>query len=142
MKHILKTDNFEMSMDLEIFESDISYPTNTIMKAAVQSDEFSASTSMDIDIKEFAQFVFDLVNIYETLSGEAIIEEPYGVKMYISFSGNGRGHISVKGYLHSSNNGYEQQMEFENDIDQTYLRKFCYELNNSYEKYLISVRGK
>lgn len=62
--------------------------------------------------------------------------------MYISFSGNGRGHISVKGYLHSSNNGYEQQMEFENDIDQTYLRNFCYELNNSYEKYLINAREK
>ena len=142
MKHILKTDNFEISMDLKIFESDISYPTNTIMKVVVQSDDFSAGTSMDIDIKEFAQFVSNLVNIYETLSGEAIIEEPYGVKMYISFSGNGRGHISVKGYLHSSNNGYEQQMEFENDIDQTYLRNFCYELNNSYEKYLINAREK
>ena len=142
MKHILKTDNFEISMDLKIFESDITYPTNTIMKVVVQSDDFSAGTSMDIDIKEFAQFVSNLVNIYETLSGEATIEEPYGQKMYISFIGNGRGYISVKGYLHSSNNGYEQRLEFENDIDQTYLQNFCYELKNSYQKYLINVRKK
>ena len=142
MKHILKTDNFEISMDLEIFEGDISYPTNTIMRVAVQSGDFSARTSMDIDIKEFAQFVSNLVNIYETLSDEAIIEEPYGQKMYISFIGNGRGHISVKGYLYSSNNGYEQRLEFENDIDQTDLRNFCYELKNSYEKYFINVRKK
>lgn len=51
MEHILKADNFEISMDLKIFESDISYPTNTIMKVSVQSDDFSTSTSMDIDIK-------------------------------------------------------------------------------------------
>ena len=132
MEHILKTETFLLSIKLQVFENDIKYPNNTIMSIKVESDGFSASTNMDINIKDFAKFTIDLCQIYETLSGEARIEEPYGMHMYLSFIGNGRGHISVKGYLTSC----DQVLEFKNDIDQTYLQEFCYNLKKAYCKYL------
>lgn len=45
--------------------------------------------------------------------------------------------VSVKGCLSEfSQKGYEQKLEFENDIDQTCLKEFCYNLWNDYEVYL------
>lgn len=136
MKHILKSEKFVLNIVPEIFEGDIKYSSNTIMEIKVQSDGFSANTTMDIDIKQFAKFSADLCGIYETLSGEARIEEPYGMHMYLCFAGNGRGHITIKGYLHKGDGTGNQSLEFENDIDQTYLKEFCYDLKNSYSKYL------
>lgn len=132
MEYILKTESFELSIKLKVFEDDIKYPNNTIMSIKVESNGFCANTNMDINIKDFAKFTVDLYKIYETLSGEAKIEEPYGMHMYLYFKGNGRGHISIKGYL--TNCG--QSLEFENNIEQTCLQEFCYNLKQIYCKYL------
>lgn len=84
---------------------------------------------MDIDIKDLARLGRDLCRIYDTLQGNARLEEPYGQHMYISFVGNNSGHISIKGCLHKGNRiGLEQVLEFENDVDQTSLRSFYLEL--------------
>ncbi len=133
----MKAANFMLSMSPDIFESDLSYPSNTIMKVMVESGGFSANATMDIDVRELARFAFDLTKIYETLSGEARIEEPYGMHMYILFVGNGRVHIAVKGYFHKGNRvGNEQVLEFENDIDQTCLKEFGCDLFSAYGKYM------
>lgn len=137
MEHQLKSDNFSLNIKLQIFKEDIRLPTNTIMEIEVLSDGFSANAAMDIDIKEFARFALDLSHVYETMSGEARIEEPYGMHMYLLFIGNGKGHIAIKGYLHKGNRiGNEHILKFENDIDQTSLSSFCYDLLSNYKKYL------
>lgn len=137
MEHQLKSDHFSFRIKLRIFQEDICLPSNTIMEVQVESDGFSANTTMDIDIKEFAKFALDLSRVYETLSGEARIEEPYGRHMYFRFVGNGRGHIAIDGYLQKENRvGNEQILKFENEIDQTALRDFCYELVSSYQQFL------
>jgi hypothetical protein len=129
--------NFILSINPQIFEDDINYCSNTIMEVKVESDGFSARTTMDVDVKELAKFADDLCRLYENLSGEARIEEPYGMHMYISFKCCIGGHIKVKGYLHKGNKvGNEQSLEFENDIDQTCLREFCYDIQSSYCRYL------
>ncbi len=137
MEYIINTGNFYLNIKPKVFEEDVSLPVNTIMEVTVQSDGFSAQAAMDIDIKELARFAVDLNNIYETLAGEARIEEPYGMHMYLSFIGNGRGHIAVKGYLYKNSGiGNGQTLEFENDIDQTYLKKFSSDLFNACKKYI------
>ena len=137
MKHILETENFSVCIEPEIFETDINLPTNTLLKIDVRSDGFAASTTMDIGIKDLARLGRDLCRIYDTLQGNAWLEEPYGQHMYISFTGNNSGHISIRGRLHKSNRiGLEQVLEFENDIDQTSLRPFYLALLDTYEKYL------
>lgn len=133
MEHILSADGFELRISLKIFGEDIKYSTNTIMYISVQSNNFGAIATMDIDVKDFAIFAKNLCMVYETLSGEARIEEPYGLHMYINFKGNCRGHIAINGIFQDGN---EQKLEFQNEIDQTYLRAFCYELRDEYLKYL------
>ncbi len=136
MEHLICTETFILRFKLRIFEEDIHLPSNTMLEVFVKSNGFSGCSTMDIDIKEFAEFSSDLNRIYETLSGEARVEEPYGVHMYISFQGDGRGHIAVKGYLHSGDGiGNEHSLEFENCIDQTCLKDLCQDLQTSYSKY-------
>ena len=137
MEHQVKSDHFSLRIKLRIFQENICLLSNTIMEVQVVSDGFSANTTMDIDIKEFGKFALDLSHVYETLSGEARIEEPYGRQMYLRFIGNGRGHIAIDGYLQKENRiGNEQILKFENEIDQTSLRDFCYELVSSYKQFL------
>ena len=122
--------------ETDFYIEDITYPTNTIMGVNVYSDGFCASTSMDIDIRELAVFSEKLCQVYDTLSGEARIEEPYGLHMYLQFIGDGKGHISVKGLLHGGNRvGNEHTLEFENSIDQTELRAFCFALRDACNDY-------
>lgn len=137
MEYKLESEEFVLSISPQIFETDINYPCNTILEVEIWSSGFSGKTTMDIDIKELAKFADDLLKLYENLTGEAQIHEVYGTQMQITFSGNGRGHINIKGYLQNYNRlGNEQNLSFENDIDQTCLREFCYNLNNSLGKYL------
>ena len=137
MEHVLGTEEFILRISTEVFETDIKYPCNTSLKVAVESCGFCGKAVMDIDIKEFAKFTTDLYQIYQTLSGEARISEVYGTQMYILFVGNGRGHITVRGRVCELNRmGNEQSLEFENDIDQTSLKEFCYDLWNGYKVYL------
>lgn len=132
MSFTLRTDSFYISLSLRVFESDIQYPSNTIMDVEVESDGFSGKASMDIDVKAFAVFATNLNEIYQRLDGEARLEEPYGEKMYISFHGDGRGHINVSGRLCNMS----QSLNFENEFDQTYLQVFACELKQAYSKYL------
>ena len=52
---LLEAENFNLSLDFQVFESDIAYPSNTILSICVSSSGFSASTTMDIDIKAFCE---------------------------------------------------------------------------------------
>ena len=130
--HILQTDNFKLSIQPDIYEDCINTPENTILHVCVENSGFSATTNLDIDIKEFAKFSQDLKSLYDKLSGEAIIKESYNMVQYIKFSADKTGHILVDGYLKNMDN----ELTFTSSFEQTYLQSFTNELNNSYNKYL------
>ena len=133
-EHILKTENFRLSISLKIFEDDINYSSNTIMTVSVTSDGFFAKADMDIDIKEFAAFANKLSAVYESLSGTATIKEPYGHQKFITFSADKTGYIMVKGFL--CDDLKNNELRFENSFDQTYLKPFSRQLCSAYSKYI------
>lgn len=123
-KFMLESEQFSLSLDFQVFESDIDYPSNTILSVCVSSSGFSASTTMDVDIKTIYDFCNKLGSVYIILTGSAKIQEAYG-NQYILFSGDGIGHIRVAGMLDSQGaNGFWQELKFENCIDQTYFPSF------------------
>ena len=132
-EYIIKLENFSLRLGLEIFESDIKYPSNTNMTVFVESGGFSGRAQMEIDIKEFAQFASKLRSLYDTLSGSAEIKEPYGYRMFISFTAE-RGYVTVKGFL--CDDLRQNELHFENSFEANYLKSFACELNYAYSKYL------
>ena len=133
-EHILNTENFRLLISLKIFEDDINSSSNTIMTVSVTSDGFFAKADMDIDIKEFAAFANKLSAVYESLSGTATIKEPYGHQKFITFSADKTGYITVKGFL--CDNLKNNELRFENNFDQTYLKPFSQQLCSAYSKYI------
>lgn len=134
-KHTLAYDAFSITLDIEVFENDIKYPTNTCMNIQVESCGFCGSAIMDIDVKEFAKFSVQLFEIYTSLTGKTRIQEPFGHKQYIEFEGDGMGHISICGEIWGET-GFSQILYFENMIDQTALRDFAKQLKDNYSTYL------
>ena len=133
----LESERFRLSLDFQVFESDISYPSNTILSVSVSSEGFSASTTMDIDIKDIPIFCNELQKTYDSLNGEARIQEPYGNQQYIIFTGDKKGHIFVSGMLNSNGaNGFWQELKFENCIDQTFLPDFLKKLTTLSTRYM------
>ena len=135
---ILKSEDFSLSFDFRVFESDIAYPSNTILSVSVSSAGFSATTTMDIDIKRMSAFCNDLQKVYDSLNGEAKMQEPFGNEQYILFSGDKKSSILVSGNLNSNGaNGFWQELKFENCIDQTFFPQFLRSLtafSNQYPK--------
>lgn len=64
---------------------------------------FCANTTMDINAEKLAVFTKKLMELYETLSGKARLEEPYG----------------MQNNIHNGHYGYSQEPFFENEFDQT-----------------------
>ena len=119
---LLENDSFRLSLIFNVYESDILYSTNTILSVAVTSAQFSASATMDIDIKDIQDFCNNFKHIYDCFAGNAKIQGPYGDKQYILFSSDKYGHVTVSGYLNSNGvNNFWLELKFENSIDQTHL---------------------
>ena len=55
---LLESEQFNLSLDFQVFESDVAYPSNTILSVCVLSSGFSASSTMDIDIKAVPAFLW------------------------------------------------------------------------------------
>lgn len=134
MSYLLKFEGFILELNLEIFEEDINLPVNGSMSVSIKNNIFSAIADMDIGIKEFVKFTMDLDNLYKNLYGKAVIKEVYG-NMYISFEGDGKGHIAISGYLCNRYCDNDYDIRFNNVIDQTALKDFCKELKNDCVKY-------
>lgn len=136
MEHFIKSENFDIRLQLKVFEADIEYSSNTILTISINSDGFCASTDMDIDIKQFVAFVGALSALYSSLTGSAVIREPYGEQQYIEFCADRSGHIHIRGELSSNGRkGFAQKLAFENCIDQTYLPDFINSLALCCAKY-------
>ncbi len=137
MKHTLESNKLYMELDVNVFESDINYSSNTILNIIVKSNEFSAQTSMDIDIKEFAVFAEKIYIMYKNLSGTAIVKEPYGNEQFIEFSCDKMGHILIKGFLCNLIDTCSYKLNFEKIIDQTDIENFAKSFRETYKKYVV-----
>ena len=127
--YILKTNDFTLEFELKVFDKDVNIPTNSILNIKINSDNFGAITTMDIDIKLFQKFAKELFDVYTTLKGYARLKETYG-NNFIIFKAMPNGHIYVNGIVNNlCRNGYEQELKFENEFDQTYLKDFVTEIN-------------
>lgn len=125
----LIAENFMLEIELEVFEEDINLPINSTLNVKIDSDGFAALTSMDIDIKSFQKFAGELLNVYHSLNGYAVLKETYGSN-FIMFKAISNGHICVNGVVKNlCRTGYEQELKFENEFDQTYLKDFVREIN-------------
>jgi len=87
---------------------------------------------MDVDDLRLADFAVQLNKLYETLNGSASLEEPGSALGFISFAATTGGHIKVWGYIHYK---HTQELTFENEFDQTYLKNFAEALFADYGKY-------
>ena len=106
--YILKTNDFTLEFELKVFDKDVNIPTNSILNIKINSDNFGAIT---------------------TLKGCAQLKETYG-NNFIIFKAMPNGHIYVNGIVNNlCRNGYEQELKFENEFDQTYLKDFVTEIN-------------
>lgn len=133
----LEAENFLLELKPEVHQDDLPFPVNTSLHVKVCSYGFSAESTMDMDARMLADFAVYLNGLYETLQGSAKLEEPYGVHCYIEFTACRRGHIKVEGVIHNGNAyGYEQELHFENEFDQTYLHSFARALFSDYAKYV------
>lgn len=132
-EHHIESDRFCLRFSLHIEEADTSFPINTLLTVYVKSNDFSAKADIDIDIKAFADFAIQLKTVYDTLSGEASIREPYGCQRYIKFEADKSGYISVSGLLCDDHEANE--LRFYNSFDQTHLKLFAEGLVREYSKY-------
>lgn len=136
MEHTIKSPDFDLCLQLKIYEADIACPSNTILTISLRSDGFSANANMDVDIKEFVTFVDSLSSLYTTLKGVAILQEPFDKQQFIEFRADRSGHICIRGRLNSNGRkGFVQELSFENRIDQTYLPDFIKSLSLFCTKY-------
>ena len=132
----IETDKFQLEFLPEIHEQDFTYPVNVYLGVKVSSYGYSADSFMDVGVQGIADFASRLKNLYESLSGKAELEEPYSVHNYIEFSAKTGGHIRITGRLNNKNAfGYTQEISFENEIDQTYLKEFVNQLLADFGKY-------
>ena len=133
----IETDSFILGFFPEIHEQDFSYPVNVNLGVKVSSYGYSADTVMDVGVRGIAEFAAQLKRLYESLTGEARLEEPYSVHNYIEFIAETGGHIRVVGRLNNKNAfGYMHEINFENEIDQTYLSEFVIRLHDDFSKYI------
>ena len=133
----IETDTFILDFFPEIHEQDFSCPVNVNLGVKISSYGYSADTFMDVGVRGIAEFVAQLKRLYESLAGEARLEEPYSAHNYIEFIAATGGHIRVVGRLNNKNAfGYTQEINFENEIDQTYLSGFVIRLHDDFSKYI------
>ena len=132
----LKTERFLLELRPELHQNDLPYPVNCSLGVSVSSYGFSAETIMDINASRLGEFAVCLNELYETLKGSAKLEEVYGTESFLEFTAVSRGYIRVRGTLHSGTDyGYTQELNFENEFDQTYLRSFAQDLLADYGRY-------
>ena len=132
----IESDTFKLELLPEINEQDLAYPVNVTLGVKVTSYGYSVETTLDVGAKDIAEFAYQLNDLYETLTGEAKLDEPYNKYNFIEFVSETGGHISVVGRLDSCVFANKHEFYFENEIDQTYLKEFASSLLSDFSKYI------
>jgi len=123
--YTIKTESFALELT----------PVADFIKIKVCSEGFSSESCFDTEDLLITDFAFQLNEMYKKLDGSAIIQDLYETDSYIEFIAQKRGYIAVRGQITWSRNRHTQQLTFENEIEQTYLRDFVSALTADYAKY-------
>ncbi len=94
----------------------------------VRSFDFSATKEFIIYKKSFLSFIKEICDMYQDLSGTALLIEDFDTGSYISFSCDQTGHVDIDGKIVSERGTDVQTMKLCNSIDQTYLKGFIEDL--------------
>ena len=133
----IEADEFMLRLKPIVHREDLREVVNTSLMIDVSSYDFSAKTMLDIDVRDLAEFAMQLSGLYERLSGSVRLTVPYVDECYIEFSADKVGHIRVSGFLDNGNRfGFTQRLQFQNEIDQTILKKFANDLYADFGKYV------
>ena len=134
--YCIKTENFYLGFRPYVYQNYLRAPVNTNLEVEIISYGFSAKTVIEIDIRKLAAFAVHLNRLYESLSGSARLEEPYGEQGYIEFEASARGHVKIEGRLAKYTAEYAQRLQFQNEIDQTNLKNFAQSLLADFTAYM------
>lgn len=122
---IYRIEKEDFRLDLEMDKWYDNEPGNAYINEEltirVASEGFSGYTTVDFDTGDFEIFLNELQKLQETLSGKAELKEPYNSETFLEFEGDGRGHIHISGSITGRNGDWIQELNFENEIDQTFL---------------------
>ncbi len=120
MAYYIKYGDFELHIETEFFTS---YPVNTYVNIKINSNTFSAITTMETSNERFESFADDLAKMYSLLNGKAELSEIYGLGQFIRFTYINNGHILFEGMLEvfDGSAGDRVRIKFEKTIDQSCL---------------------
>ena len=87
---------------------------------------FRGTVKPFLERSDIERFLPEVVRLHEALAGRAELS-PLEAQVSLTLSGNGRGAIAVSGFA-LSQAAYGSKLEFEFDLDQTYLPPLITEL--------------
>jgi hypothetical protein len=87
---------------------------------------FRGAVQPFLERSDLERLLLDVVPLYESLAGKAELA-PLETQVSLTLSGNGRGAIKVSGSA-ASHAAFGSTLEFEFELDQTYLPPFITEL--------------
>ena len=120
MIYRIEKDDFRLDLELNKWFDD-NGEINADLTIRVKCEGFYGSTTVDFVAEDFLIFLEELQELKDTLTGKAELKEPYSWDPFLIFEGDGRGHIHISGSITSQNSDWLQELNFENEIDQTFL---------------------
>lgn len=102
---------------------------NDIVCISVTDDAYSGRISLNYQKQDFASFVSELTELFQSLhKGTASLEEYYEPEEnFIAFESDGMCHFNVNGIL---NNWGNWTLKFSKTIDQSYFKNFIRQLQS------------
>ena len=124
------SEKFTFSIDvisIDFEQENKGNPYNTICDVKIISNGFSCKTKITTNSRDLKSFHKNLEKMYEVLEGKAILNDfDYGTKISVECDCNG--FFIFEGILIDES---FQQLQFKNQIDQTYLYDFIKELSRN-----------
>lgn len=88
----------------------------------LKTDTFYIAEQMKVYADDIGAFFGEFTDMYAKLNGNAYIKEPYGNQMYIGFSCDKKGHITIEGTLHKNSGENTFITSFVNKVDQSAVK--------------------
>lgn len=116
---VISTKDFRLEINQEVFDGPSPY--NAVIHVIVDCPSFSVKTDIDSGSLQTGEFVDQIISVYDSLKGEAVLRGNDGQKL--AFSALKTGHIRVSGILSRCCPPEDFKLTFSMEIDQTDLKK-------------------